>query len=464
MTRTMEQQPSAAMVEAKPRPRSLLNRLRDRGLAAAGLSSSSAGAFLVLVGGAGVSYLAQVATARIVGVESFGLYMYAVAWMVVAATLSTLGFHVSLLRLVPSYRAKGDWGAMRGVIRFSVSGVAVTGVLVALCGAALVLYADQVAELRIALLIAMAAAPLFALQLVGAALVRAFGGVVSALAPERLGRDAFAVIVLAGLVGLGVAPATATTAMTAMLASGAAILAIVTVLGWRFRPAELHGASQQTALRDWIRPTLPLTVIMGADVVMARSGIIVLGLLGDARGAGIFAVAFSLSILTALPRMAVAAAFAPTVASLHAQGDRDGLQALTRRAARLTLAGAVCVAVPMLVAMPMLLGFFGPGFSAGAPAATVLVAGQLVAAAAGPQQHLMTMTGREAAGAAMHSGGAFFGLGLCFLLAGPFGVLGAAVAISAGVVVWNVAMAWFAYTRLGLRPGLLAAKTAPSQI
>nr|WP_290428540.1 oligosaccharide flippase family protein [Defluviimonas salinarum] len=441
-----------------------IERLRARGLASKGFSTSSAGAFAVLVGGAGVSYLAQVATARLVGVDSFGIYMYAVSWLLVASTLSTLGFHVSLLRLLSAYRAEGNWAAMRGVIRFTALIVAVASVLVALLGMALTLSTGAEPELRVTLLIALVATPLFALQLVGASIVRAFGSVVAALAPLRLGRDSFAIVLLAGLVGFGFAPATAPTAMAAMSASGGLILAIAIVQVRRKRPAELDGVSPHSALRDWMRPALPLTVIMGADVVMARSGIIVLGLLGDARGAGIFAVAFSLSILIALPRMAVAAAFAPTVASLHAQGDHDGLQALTRRAARLTLAGAACIAVPMLIAMPMLLGFFGPGFAEGAPAAAVLVAGQLVAAAAGPQQHLMTMTGRETAGAAMHSGGALIGLVLCFLLAGPFGILGAAVAISTGVVAWNVAMAWFAFTRLGLRPGLFVARAAPSQI
>lgn len=447
--------PVAGMPSRTP---ALFARMRGRGLTAAGLSASSAGAFLVLVAGAGTSYVAQVVTARIVGVESFGFYMYAVAWMVVAATLSTLGLHVSLLRLVPAYRACGDWAAMRGVIRFAIRRVAAIGVLVAICGAAVTLAANRDGELRIAMLVALAASPLVAMQLVGAALVRAFGGVVSALAPERLGRDSVAVAVLAGLVGLGLAPATAPTASVAMLASAVAMLVLTVYLAWRSHPVELRDVSPRAAPRDWMRPALPLTVIMGADVTMARSGVVVLGLMGDARGAGIFAVAYSLSALTALPRMAVAAAFAPTVASLHAHGDRDGLQSLSARAARLSLAGALCVALPLLLALPVLLGIFGHGFREGAPAAAILIGGQLLAAAAGPQQHLMTMTGRESAGATMQAGSALLGLVLCFALTPSFGFGGTAFAITTGVVVWNLAMAGFAYTRLGLRPGLFAAR------
>ena len=451
--------------EARPVPR---RRLRlpaflgwRGGLALSGLSASSAGSFAVLVTGAGVSYVAQVVTARIVGGENFGVYVYALSWMVIAATVSTLGLHVSLLRLVAGYRAAGDWAAIRGVLRFAVRRVAVAGALVALCGAAVTLAAGLGAEPRTTMLIALAAAPVVALQLVGAALVRSFGSVVASLMPERLGRDFVAVLVLAALVWLGLAPATAPTAISAMMASALVMLAVTVLLARRSSPVELAGAPPRPAGREWMRPALPLTVIMGADVVMARSGVVVLGLLGDARGAGIFAVGFSLAVLTALPRMAVAAGFAPMVASLHATGDRAGLQALLGRAARLSLAGSICVAVPLLVAMPLLLGLFGPGFSQGAPATAILVGGQLVAAAAGPQQHLMTMTGNERAGAAMHAGSALLGLVLCFPLSAWFGFVGTAAGIATAVVVWNLAMAWFAFARLGLRPGLFAAPAAP---
>lgn len=445
-----------------PRTGSFGVQERLRSLAANGLWASSAPAFFVLVSGAGVSYVAQVMTARIVGPESFGIYMLAVAWMVMLATLSTLGLHVSLLRLVPTYSARKDWPAMKGVIRFALSCVGATGLLVALCAMSLTLAVDLDRQLEAALLIAFAASPLVAIGLVGAAVVRAFGGVVSALIPERLGRDSIAVAVLAALVGLGLSPATAPTASIGMMVSGIANLAVVLFLAWRYRPAELVAALPTAAHADWLRPALPLTAIMGADIVMARSGVIVLGLFGDARSAGIFAVAFSLSVMTALPRMAVAAAFAPTVALLHAQGDRAGLQALITRAARLSLAAAVCVGLPLLMALPTLLGFFGPEFLDGVACAAVLVAGQFVAAAAGPQQHLMTMTGHEKAGAAMHAGGALASLALCFALTGSFGILGTAVAITTGVVVWNLAMAWFAFARLGLRPGLLAASGGSS--
>lgn len=422
-----------------------------------GLGGASAGAFLVLAGGAGAGYLAQVGTARLVGVDSFGLYMYALAWTTVAATLSTLGFHVSLLRLVPACRARGDWARARGAIHLATVGTAASGLLVAAAAGGLLAAAGAAeTERGLTLLIAMAAAPLLALQLVGAATVRALGGAVAGLAPERLGRDPIALAALAAMVGLGLAPAAAPTAMAGMLLSAAITAAIVFALRRRRLPPELRAARPAYAVAEWTRPTLPLTGIMAADVIMARGGVIVLGLASDAREAGVFAVAVALSTLAALPRMAVAAAFAPQVADLHARGEQAALQALLSRAAALSFAGALAVGAALAATAPWLLSLFGRGFGGALIPVFILIAGQLVAAAAGPQQHVVTMTGREGAAAAMHGAAALLGLVLCFALAGPFGAAGAAAAGAGAIAVWNLAMAVYIRARLGLRPGLLA--------
>lgn len=418
------------------------------------LRSAGAGAFLVLAGGAGAGYLAQVGTARIIGPESFGLYMYALAWTTVAATVSTLGFHVSLLRLVPACRARGDLSGARGAIRFATLGAAVSGVLAAAV-AARFLAADEAWETErgLTLLIAAAAAPPLALQLVGAATVRALGGPVAGLVPERLGRDPIALAALAAMVGFGLAPASAPTAMTGMLLSGAATATLAFALRRRRLPADLRAARPVYAVSEWLRPTLPLTCIMIADVAMARGGVIVLGLVSDVGSVGSFAVALALSTLVALPRMAVASAFAPRVADLHARGEREALQALLARAAGLSLVGAALVAAGLAATAPWLLSLFGGGFDGATAPLFILVAGQLVAAAAGPQQHVVTMTGREPAAAAMHCGAALVLVVLCFGLAAPFGAVGAAVAAASGLAAWNVVMAVYIKARLGLRPG-----------
>src|SRR5260370_34942313 len=63
-------------------------------------------AFFIYGAGIGLTYCSQLVIARIVGVDTYGVYAYVFAWMVVLAYFPTLGFDVGLLRFVPAYLAE----------------------------------------------------------------------------------------------------------------------------------------------------------------------------------------------------------------------------------------------------------------------------------------------------------------------------------------------------------------------
>lgn len=419
------------------------------------LLTTSSCAFAVLVIGAAVGCAVQLGTVRLIGAESFGVYAYVIAWVTVLAYISTLGFHTSLLRLLPGYRVDGDWARAHGATRFAFGGAALVGTVVAALaiGATVLLYGTE-GELPRALLIGAAVVPLMTLRLVGAAAVRAFGGVIVSMLPERILRDTFAFLVLAAIVLSGVAPSDAISAMGAALAAALITLLFVRRFLVTRRPAELMSATPVYARRDWLRPALPLTLILLADTLMSRVGILILGLRGDTLEAGIYAVAFSLALLVAMPRMALAALFAPTVSALYARRDMDGLQLLVARSAALSLGSTLIIALCLIGGAPLLLPWFGPDFMAAAPVLAVLVVGQLTSAAAGPQQHLLTMTGHERQGAtlmvAAATGAVLGGALLCI----PFGMMGVAVAATLSMLGWNIAMAVFLNRRLNIRPGV----------
>jgi O-antigen/teichoic acid export membrane protein len=244
--------------------------------------------------------------------------------------------------------------------------------------------------------------------------------------------------------------------MAATVLASLAMLALIAISCRRLRPRSLAHVKPAYAAKDWWRPTLPLTVIMIADNLMSRAGVIALGLAGNTRDAGIFAVAFSMTILTALPRMSVATVFAPTVSALFVQENRAGLQSLSAKAACLSLLGTACVAIPLLLLAQPLLTWFGRDFVAGAPIVTILVLGEVFAAACGPQQHLITMTGHERIGATMLAVCAGSNFVACMLMIDSLGMTGAALARTATLIAWNVAMGIFVYRRLQLMPGLVA--------
>ncbi|MDB5658131.1 MAG: hypothetical protein JWS10_746 [Cypionkella sp.] len=432
-----------------------LHKNSETALAGLRLLSTSSSAFMVLVAGAALSFGVQLGTVRLIGAESFGIFAYVIAWVTMLAYISTLGLSTSLLRLLPTYRVQGDWARAHGVMRFAFRGGTIAGIGVAALAIAaerLVLHAQG--ELARASLIGAIVVPLMTLRLIGASALRAFGAIIVSMLPERILRDSVAFVILAALVLGGLAPPDAVTAMAATLATAIITLIFIQRFLVSRKPTELISAAPRYAIRDWLRPAVSLTLIMLADTIMSRAGILIIGLRNDTLGAGIFAVAFSLAQLVALPRMALSSLFAPTVSTLYARKDMVALQRLMARSAALSLGLTMVVALPLIAGAPIFLPWFGPQFVIAEPVLIILIFGQLVAAAAGPQQHLLTMTGHERQGATLMAGAAAATMLGAALLVVPFGMTGVAVATTISMVGWNIAMAIFLSRHLQLRPGL----------
>ena len=435
----------------------------------AGLASRVArggvAAFTIHVGGAGLTYGAQLLIARIIGAEGFGIYAYVFAWMTVLAYGAALGFDVAILRFVPAYRTREAWGLLHGVIRFAERSVAALGCAVVVLGASVIWgWGGTLPEgLSRTFLIGLWLAPVWALLWVRSSVVRAFGGVWSALAPDRIVRDGLLLGIVAvahGALGWRLG---APWVMAATLASAAVGLVIVSLAMRRRMPAVVRRAVSIDASGTWVLVALPLAMLGVAEVAMNRTGTVLLGWFGYTTEAGIYALAFNIAFLTAMPRAALNTLLAPAISDLFTRGDRDALQALATKSAVWTLLGAACIAVPIAVLAEPVLGWFGHGFSAGAPALRILLLGQVIVAGTGSQLYLLTMTGHERSAAlimmASTVGNALVGAA-CI---GPFGLTGIAVTATAMLIAVNAAMAVAIWRFLGLVPGVFAASRLHSQ-
>jgi hypothetical protein len=239
-----------------------------------GLERSSLSAFVVNSAAVGVTYIAQLSIARVVGATSYGYYSYVVAFVTILAYLAALGFDVSLIRLVASYKIRGAWGLMSGVIGYAESRVIGCGSILALLGALIVTVLSDIrpTELRITFLLGLCRGADVGLVMGscgdGARARRCNLG--AAARPACAGRHA-------GRPRLGGERIVARARRRgpgdgATLASAAAGLALVTAMKRHWRSATLNRCMPESALPIWRRAALPLVLIAVAESAMNRAG------------------------------------------------------------------------------------------------------------------------------------------------------------------------------------------------
>lgn len=422
------------------------------------LGWSSAVAFCTYGAGAGVTYFSQLVIARMTGPESYGVYSYVLAWITILGYLAALGFDVSLLKLVPAYRTMGLTDLAHGVIRYAERRSAIMGLAIIAVGVAVVagFGGDHNLELTHTFLIGFAIIPILSLLWIRASIVRAFGGVLSALAPDRLVRDGLVLLFVGCMTLRHTVRLKAPEVMAATLVSAVIGLCLISISKrkWYLLPGKASGPFYAT--REWRSTALPLVAIAVAEAAINRTGVMSLGWAGQTASAGIYALVFNVTAVVVLPRIAVNTRFAPMVSELFARNDHDGLQDLISRAASWTLAGAVGLALPLFFLAGSILGMFGPAFHAAVLPMRVLVISQVIAASAGSQIFLMTMTGQERGAAIVVVCAALSNLALTIPLVHVFGITGAAIANAITLLGWNIAMALIIYRRLGVVPGILA--------
>ncbi len=418
----------------------------------ASLLHGAGGFMLVQIAGTAIAFLAQVLLARGMGATSYGDYVVAYGWVTLLALPATMGHGTAALRFVAQYLAAQDWARLRAYL-----GVALLTTALASCTAAVLLATLSLlaprrlgASLASALVIGAVALPLQSALVVMASILRGLRLPVLSQVPSSLVQHSVLIACAGAAVAAGEAPSGAH-AMRFMVLASAAALVLSAALLWRALPHPLRQSQHSFETRTWALAALPMFWITALNVVMQRADVLIVGAQLGSEPAGIYSAASRLSLLISFGLTAVNAWAAPTIADLHARGDRAELQRMVRLAARAVTAFTLPVALGVIAMSAWLLGLFGAGFQSGQAALWVLCAGQVVNALLGPVGYLMTMTGNQREAARILTFSALVNLLLCAVLTPTLGLLGAALGTAVAQGVWNVWMSIAVWRRLGVR-------------
>ena len=288
---------------------------------------------------------------------------------------------------------------------------------------------------RPALAIAALLVPILALLRLHQAGLQGLGRVAIGLAPESLVQP-IVMTTLAATVGIFAwAPRTAEVALVLQTCAAGAALTVAALLLRRGLPAGLAAEPARHRMKAWLAAGSAFMWLVGMSVALVNIDTLLVGMLLGPAQAGAYRVAGQLAMLVGFPLAAVSLAMAPSIAALHATGQREALRARARSAARVIVAVSLLIAVVVVVIGRPLLAALGPGFESAFPATLVLVAAYLFHASMATSTYLLFMTAHERLAAGIFTLGVAVNVAGGLLLIPRFGIVGGAVAAGIGLVL-----------------------------
>ncbi len=231
--------------------------------------------------------------------------------------------------------------------------------------------------------------------------------------------------------------------VAAYLAAAAAYLSLVRTAGPRQRAV----CSELPQMR---RSGVPLLIYSLFTMAGGWLPLIGLGIFAAPEQVGQYGAAARIAIVILFILLAFNSVTPARFARLHARGDMQAISRLARNSSVLM----TLVALPLTLLLcgfgDKILAWMGDDFPPAATALAILAVAQLINVATGSVGYILIMTGHEMQLRRAATLGFVINLVGCLTLIPMWGILGAAIAAAAAIVIENVAATWLAYRVTGV--------------
>ena len=410
-----------------------INRLTNQVAKGAGIAFIGYGVRIV------AGFCFNTLLARILGARSYGLYALGVSVTSLARFVGSLGLDRGTMRLGSVYRGEGNRACVKGVIRSSlgismVSALFFSAVLFSLAGIIsehLFKKPDLTHVLQIFALIL----PCYIFTSVAKAVAQSFRRIdyeqAVTICQALLN---LALVGLAFLLGFRLVGAMYGLLIAGVLGSGIACYFL-----WKTFPEIASGLRPSYEIRRLLSISLPMAFVAVAYVSLNYVDRVILGYFRDAKEVGIYNAASFFAAQMPLFINAIIPIFSPVVADLHNKERFPEIERLYKTVTRWILIATLPLFLLFLFFPTHFMGIFGAEFEAGSALLTLLSVAFLIGAGTGPGGQILLMTGKENIDVLNSVAVIVVNVLLNLWLIPAYGILGAAIATTTGLVLMHIA-------------------------
>ena len=384
--------------------------------------------------------------ARHLGASDFGLYSFAISVIMLIAIPASLGVPELTVRETAKTQAHSNWALLAGLWFWGsrlITLLSISSVLVSIVVCYFLF--DIVDKSRLEGVFAgLILIPIISLINFKSACIRGLRHTILGQMPDNIVRTSmFLLFILVMPIYIGKLSPIKTIYLY-IFSSLIALLVSKLLLNY-LKPVELKFVTTPAyATGFWFKATLPLSLITGLQIINGYSDVIVLGLFRENNEVGIYKAVAQLSLMVAFGLQAINQVLHPHFSRLYSIGEHERLQKLVSVSARLIF-GISLIPVILLIfkGSNVLSLVYGSYYSLGAGALATLAFGQLINSSMGSVGALLNMTGHERYTIRGVTLAAVVNIALNFILVPIYGMVGAAVASSISMIIWNLLLRYY---------------------
>ncbi len=406
--------------------------------------------------GIGIATLQAILTARLLGADGYGAVAFALSLSSIFAVIALIGTEPLAAREVARFQTLKDTAGLKGFLRAIRRAVLATALVGALLwwwiGPAFWPSDAETPWQGTAVFVAIVF-PLAAWTLQTQGILRGFGLVAGAQVPLLVVRPlvVLAFLTTAWMLAWDIRPVDY---MLAVVVGGTLALLLATVILRQTKARLEDGPATSPATVPLVRAAAPFLAVSVIGILGGEINTVLLTVWTTTEQTGLFQPIARITPLLVLATQAVGVRYGPRIAELRTAGETERLALVTRQVTLATTGFTVLAAAVLLTFAKPILGLFGPEFAAVSRALWWVAAAQIVNGACGPVGLLLSMSGRASRTVGPQLFGLVVNLGVAAWLIPSMGAEGAAIALAAGIVCWNVAMLISVRRHLGEDPSL----------
>jgi O-antigen/teichoic acid export membrane protein len=402
-----------------------------------------------------VSFPLQIYVSRVLGPENLGVFSLIEGALGTAVGILGLGIGPTLVRFIPVYLARGEFGKIRTLFRwggFMLIATGLTAYLVLLAGLigfgaeweATVRYRVDIALMGMMIPLGL----LFSFLQQGLRAFQDVRNVVLGSSVVQLGIKTCVTLVVfyAGFRLQGYILATLAGSLCSVVWMGASLTKRLNRVPSEVAPIPSGDSTY------WVRyaGTSYMTGILAASAIYLDR--FLLGIFSGSGTVGVFTIANQLQMMPLVFLQMFLMVGAPMFAAAHGRNDPAERQHLYHVMTDWAMRSSLPLLIFLLLFASPVLRLYGNSFaSEGAGPLIIMMIGQVINVACGPIVNVLMITGLERRFLFINVIAIIWFVGLMVILVPPLGAVGAAVAIAAGRLFINVCAMLTAWQRLKLR-------------